>query len=194
MFSRLNRRLKRINLKHIFLLLIFLGILYFARPQLRYFGAGLGIIIIGEIIRIWATGHLEKNKSLTTSGPYGYAKNPMYAGTFLIMLGFTAMAITRSNAYYLGGLLALQLLGFLFYYIPTKRRIEGTRLLEKFGPPYADYDRNVPDYIPRSLKSYRGAGSDKRWNKAVFSENNESQVALAVAVGIILLAARFWIK
>ena len=193
MFSRLNRRLKKINLKHIFLLLIFLVILYFARPQVVYFCAGLGLVIIGEIIRIWATGHLEKNKSLTTSGPYGFVKNPMYAGTFLIMLGFTAMAIDRSNAYYLSALLGVQILGFLFYYVPYKRRIEGTRLLEKFGETYADYDKKVPDYIPRRLKSYQGPGSDKRWSKAVFAENNESQVALSVILGVLILTARFWI-
>jgi protein-S-isoprenylcysteine O-methyltransferase Ste14 len=193
MFSRLNRRLKKINLKHIFLLLIFSAILYLARPQVIYFCAGLGLVIIGEIIRIWATGHLEKNKLLTTSGPYGFIKNPMYVGTFLIMLGFAAMAINCSNAYYLSALLGIQILGFLFYYVPYKRRIEGARLLEKFGPTYADYDKNVPDYIPRRLRPYQGPGSDKRWSKAVFAENNESQVALSVILGVLILTARFWI-
>jgi hypothetical protein len=32
-------------------------------------------------LRIWASGHLVKNKVLTVTGPYAYVKNPLYIGT-----------------------------------------------------------------------------------------------------------------
>lgn len=195
MFSRIGKRIKKINLKLAFVFLIIIVLIYLAlkMPNPSYllplFIGGLILIIIGEIIRIWATGHLEKNKSLTTSGPYGYVKNPMYVGSFIIMLGFNAMAINP----YIHYIIAVEVLGFLIYYVPYKRKIEGTRLLEKFGEAYTDYNKNIPDYIARRLKAYNGPNSDKRWSKEVFKENNELHVALSVLAGVIAVTLRFWI-
>lgn len=195
MFARVGRRIKKINLKLAFVFLIIIVLIYLALKTpnppyfLPFFGGGLILIIIGEIIRIWATGHLEKNKSLTTSGPYGYVKNPMYVGSFIIMLGFNAMAINP----YIHYIIAIEVLGFLVYYVPYKRKIEGTRLLEKFGEAYADYDKSVPDYIARRLTAYSGPNSDKHWSKEIFKENNELHVALSVLAGVIAVTLRFWI-
>jgi protein-S-isoprenylcysteine O-methyltransferase Ste14 len=177
----------------LFLLIIALIFLAIKMPNptylLPFFIGGTALIVIGEIIRIWATGHLEKNKSLTTSGPYGYVKNPMYVGSFIIMLGFNAIAINH----YIHFIIIAEVLIFLVYYIPTKRKIEGTRLIEKFGQAYADYDKNVPDYIPRKLTPYQGINSDKKWTKSVFRENNEHHVGFSVLLGVIAVALRFWL-
>lgn len=187
MAVRIIRRLKKINLKLGFVFLMITLLICLAKPDLFYFIGGLILVISGELTRIWATGHLEKNISLTTSGPYAYIKNPMYAGTFLIMLGFDALAINP----YIHYIMAIQLLGFLFYYIPYKRKVEGTRLLEKFGSVYADYDKNVPDYIPKRLRPY--AGGNKSWDKTVFKENNELDILLMLILSVIATASRFWI-
>lgn len=187
---RIAKRLKKINLKIIFTLLITAALIYFAQPQLPYFISGLALVILGEIVRVWATGHLQKNEVLTTSGPYAYVKNPMYVGSFLIMLGITAMAISPYAPY----ILALELACFIGYYVPYKKRMEGNRLLEKFGEPYADYDRHVPDYIPRRLKPYRPGSVEtpQDWSKTIFLENNEHHVAFMVLVGVVLVTLRFW--
>lgn len=187
MAPRIVKRLKKINLRLGFVFLMIVVLVYLAEPQWPHFIGGLVLVILGESIRIWATGHLEKNISLSTSGPYAYIKNPMYAGTFLIMLGFDALAINP----YIHYIMAIQLLGFLFYYAPYKRKVEGTRLLEKFGPAYADYDKNVPDYIPRRFKPC--AGMNKLWSKTVFKGNNELDILLMVILGVIAVASRFWI-
>lgn len=188
---RIAKRLKKINLKIGFAFLIALTLIYFAQPALPCFIGGLALIVLGEIIRIWATGHLQKNEVLTTSGPYAYVKNPMYVGSFLVMLGLTAMAISPYAPY----ILALELIVFVGYYVPYKKRVEGNRLLEKFGDPYAEYDRNVPDYIPRQLKPYRPNPLEPspRWNKIIFLENNEHHVAFMVVLGVLLVMLRFWI-
>ncbi|MEK7448393.1 MAG: methyltransferase [Planctomycetota bacterium] len=192
LFSRVGIRLNKINIKIILSFLIVAALVYLARPQLYYFFSGLGLVVFGEIVRIWATGHLEKNKSLTTSGPYGYVKNPMYVGSFLIMMGFIAMAMNPENAHYILTLLGIELAGFLFYYIPRKRKIEGERLREKFGATYVEFDKLVPDYIPRRLTPYRGTGSDKRWMGRVFNENNELHVGLCVVLGVLAIALKFF--
>lgn len=187
MTSRILRRIKKINLKLGVVFLVIVVLIYLAEPQLPYFIGGLALVILGELIRIWATGHLEKNISLTTSGPYAYIKNPMYVGTFLIMLGFDALAINP----YIHYIIFIQLLGFLFYYAPYKRRVEGARLLNKFGPAYADYDKNVPDYIPKCFKPYEGV--HKPWSIIIFKGNNELDIILMAILGVIAVASRFWI-
>jgi protein-S-isoprenylcysteine O-methyltransferase Ste14 len=195
--SGLKKRLQKFNLKFILVLVIFIALVYFAEPgfpktksginYLPFFISGLALVFIGEVIRVWATGHLEKNKSLTTSGPYAYIKNPMYAGTFIIMVGCNALAINS----YIIFILLVELAAFLFQYIPSKNRIEKTRLLEKFGEAYADYDKHVPDYIPRRITPYAGRAA-KSWQWRVFWENQEIQVGIAVIIAVAAIAGKSW--
>ena len=87
---------------------------------------GLLVVAAGEAVRIWAAGHLYKNERVVTSGPYAYVKNPLYLGTFLIMVGFCMMA---SKFVFL----AIGLVVFVAYYAPFKQRRESGRLRERFG-------------------------------------------------------------
>jgi protein-S-isoprenylcysteine O-methyltransferase Ste14 len=195
---KLKKRLQKVNHRFLFVILVAAALIYLSKPAfpnttdgifyLPYFITGLALIIFGEIIRIWATGHLEKNKNLTISGPYAYIKNPMYAGSFIILMGFNMLAINP----YIYIIIIIELLAFLFVYIPTKRKIESTRLLEKFGEAYADYDKNVPDYIIRSLKPYPLAGP-KVWQWRIFWENQEVQVGFAVLLGTAAIILKLWI-
>ena len=44
-------------------------VLALARPTPRSLAIGFGIAALGEAIRIWAAGHLNKSREVTTSGP-----------------------------------------------------------------------------------------------------------------------------
>ena len=44
--------------------------LYLARPTPRSLAIGGAIALVGEMVRIWAAGHLEKGREVTQSGPY----------------------------------------------------------------------------------------------------------------------------
>jgi protein-S-isoprenylcysteine O-methyltransferase Ste14 len=187
---RIKKRLKKVNLKFLFLFIMVAVLIYFAQPQIPFLIGGLTIVLLGEIVRSWATGHLQKNEVLTTSGPYGYVKNPMYVGSFIVMLGFNAMAVSPYIAYILG----IELLAFIIYYVPTKTKTESARLLEKFGQAYADYDRAVPGYIIKRLTPYKPNPDEpiKPWSKTIFLENNEHHVGLAILVGVAALICKFW--
>jgi len=83
----MNKKLRKIPL--------FIGailLVIFARPQMPGIVIGLILILIGEAVRIWAAGHLQKNEVLTVSGPYSYVKNPLYIGSILITAGFCILA------------------------------------------------------------------------------------------------------
>ena len=44
--------------------------LWFASPTPRSLVIGAAVGAIGEALRIWAAGHLEKGREVTRSGPY----------------------------------------------------------------------------------------------------------------------------
>jgi protein-S-isoprenylcysteine O-methyltransferase Ste14 len=174
------------NVKKIRRVPIFLGailLVVFAKPYFIGIVVGFILIALGEGIRIWAVGHLQKNEVLTVTGPYAYVKNPLYIGSILITTGF---CIFTDNIY----LLAAATLAFCFHYIPYKKRIEGNRLRKIFGSRFEDYDQKVPDYIPR-LTPY--SAEKGLWQFKNFIENSEEGILLMIIVGILLILSKpFW--
>ena len=63
-----------------------------ARPTRESLGAGLLVAALGECLRIWAAGHLEKGREVTRSGPYRFFGHPLYAGSMVIALGIAIAA------------------------------------------------------------------------------------------------------
>ncbi len=177
------RILRKVNKKTIWLYLGAAILLITAAPTKPSFTVGLILVGAGEIVRVWAAGYLMKNQVLVTAGPYGYVKNPLYVGTMLITAGFCIMA---NNIY----MLTLSFFGFIFYYIPYKKRIEGARLESLFGKSFVDYDSEVDDYMPRLRPYEKGEGE---WQFGNIFENSEEGIVALIAIGIILIGLRFWI-
>jgi len=174
----MRKKIRRIPLYIGAILLIF-----FAKPGMPGLLIGMFLIFLGESIRIWAAGHLQKNEMLTVSGPYSYVKNPLYIGSILITAGFCILA---DNIY----LLAAAFFMFCFHYIPYKKKVEGDRLKRIFGNQYEDYDEKVPEYLPRWTPY-----SKERvpWRFKNFIENSEEGILLMIIGGILLVLSRpFW--
>jgi protein-S-isoprenylcysteine O-methyltransferase Ste14 len=165
---------------------LFIGaflLVIFAKPQFPGILIGMVLIFLGEGIRIWAAGHLQKNEILTVTGPYAYVKNPLYIGSIFITAGFCILA---DNIYFLAAAFFM----FCFHYIPYKRRVEGDRLRKIFGSPFEDYDGKVPDYLPR----WTPYSSEKvPWQFRCLIENSEEGILLIVLAGIVLILSRpYW--
>lgn len=106
------------------------------------FWAGTALMLLGEFIRLWALGYIErKGKQLTISGPYAYCRNPLYVGNFFLGLG---VVVISSNVI----IFFIFLIGFAILYRGTIRH-EQTELRERFGKVYDDYRQNVPGIFPR---------------------------------------------
>ena len=165
---------------------VFIGailLIFFAKPGVVGMVVGMILIILGEAIRIWAAGHLQKNEILTVSGPYAYVKNPLYIGTILITAGFCIFA---DNIYILAAATFL----FCFHYIPYKKRVEGGRLKKVFGSRYEDYDEKVPEYLPRWT---RYSDEKASWQFKNFIGNSEEGILLIIIAGILLVLSRpYW--
>jgi len=151
---------------------------YFAEPRPLWFVAGAATAVFGEWLRLWAAGHLRKNKQLTTTGPYAHVKNPLYIGTLLITLGYSAMA--RNIWIMIAGFV-----WFFIYYAPYKKQQEYEKLVGSFGEPWVEYDKAVPDYLCR-FTPYPGRGTNT-WSWDVVKENSEHETAAAVLIGLAVM-------
>ena len=184
MLLGLAQKLKKVTLKTLPVYLLAVLVLVKARPRGDFFSMGLLLVVLGEGLRIWVTGHLQKNLELTATGPYAFVKNPLYLGTFLLIVGFCLMA----------NQLLLMAIGagvFIFYYAPNKKRKEADRLADRFGQAWIDYEASVPDYWPRwTPYEHRGRS---RWNIHQFLKNSEHETLLGVLAGIALISLKGWI-
>ncbi len=89
------------------------------------------IAATGQLIRIWAAGHIEKGREITRSGPYRFVRHPLYLGSTVIGLGFAIAA--RSPVVF--GLTAL----YLVVTVAAAIRTEEAALDAKFGGAYTQY-------------------------------------------------------
>jgi protein-S-isoprenylcysteine O-methyltransferase Ste14 len=153
--------------------------LWLAAPTGSYLLAGVLVAGAGETLRLWASGYLEKDRSLATGGPYAWTRNPLYLGSLLVGVGFTLAT---------GRLLLLILLVALFgaIYFPVMKR-EAARLEAAFPGDYSRYASRVPLLIPRIPHGDSDSGGSFSWNQ-VWANREPVTVAGLVAVVAILWA------
>ena len=86
------------------------AILFFVvvKPNMISIVLGLPFLFLGEAIRLFSSGYIQKNSVLTQEGPYSLSRNPLYLGNFFLGFGFVVMAFQ----WYLIGLYLV-----LFYFI-----------------------------------------------------------------------------
>jgi protein-S-isoprenylcysteine O-methyltransferase Ste14 len=111
-----------------------------AEPELWTILVGVGLTLVGLLIRTWASGHLEKEKKLTTSGPYRYTRNPLYFGNLVIGLG----VVIGSQSWWVLGC-AFVIFGIFYSVIILSEK----QKMEKLFPvEYAEYKKHVPLFFP----------------------------------------------
>lgn len=152
--------------------------LLLAHPTARSLGWGVAVAAVGEALRLWASGHLVKGGPLLTrSGPYAWARNPLYLGSFLMGLGFS-LAAARWEV------LALFLALFLGVYLPVLQE-ESRRLAREHPEAYAEFAREVPLVWPRLWPSPGPSPSRFSWRRVL--ANREHLTLLGWVLGVFLL-------
>lgn len=188
--ERIRKILRRTNPRQIALYALVAVLLVSARPARVTLALGLALILPGEVLRLWATGHLRKNEVLTTGGPFAYVRNPLYLGTLLIGTGFVVAASDPAgpSRYVLWIGLPLFLVFFFVFYFPHKDRVEQDRLIQRFGPQAESYTRTVPALVP-SLRRFPESARDG-WSARQVVRNSEHLTAIGVLVGIGWIVSR----
>lgn len=146
----------------------------FSRPSIHSLAIGVPVSLVGLSIRTWAAGHLSKNRSLATSGPYSYVRNPLYLGTLLTAAGL----VVSSQRWELAVLFAL---AFGFVYLPVIEQEE--QHLRNLFPEYAQYAERAPLLLPRGPRMK----STEPFRPALYLRNQEYQALAAYIAGLALL-------
>jgi protein-S-isoprenylcysteine O-methyltransferase Ste14 len=158
--------------------------LLFARPRPVTLLVGVIVSVLGLLLRAWASGHIRKNSSLATSGPYAYTRNPLYLGNFLLGVGFTI----GSGWWPLGVLFAVLFLGI---YLPVMR-VESQTLTQLFGESYQGYARGVPLFFPR-VTPYQSGKDPTEFDRSLYMRYREYRAALGLVVawGLLVFKAYY---
>ena len=135
---------------------------------------GGGLAALGELIRIWASGHIEKTHRLATGGPYAHTRNPLYVGSVVMALGF--LVIARHPVAVTAGL------AYLVVFYPVIIREEAKFLRGKFQDAYHDWALQVPIFFPRLTPAGPRAS---KFEVARVLANHEWRTVL----GLVLLGA-----
>jgi protein-S-isoprenylcysteine O-methyltransferase Ste14 len=143
--------------------------LWLAQPSPRSFAAGAIVAGAGELLRIWAAGHLVKSQEVTASGPYRFTRHPLYLGSTFIGIGF-AIASRRLIP-------ALLVVGYMAITLTSAMRSEERHLTEKFGAAYPDY------------REGRGPVGRRRFSLSRAIGNREHKAVLGL---LVVLALMWW--
>jgi hypothetical protein len=108
-------------------------VLWLARPRPDTLAAGAAVAALGEALRVWAAGHLNKARDVTASGPYRWMAHPLYVGSSLIGVGL-AIASARPEVLFIVAL-------YLSVTLAAAVRREETQLRASFGERYDRYRR-----------------------------------------------------
>lgn len=144
--------------------------LYLATPTPTTLLVGASVSVVGELLRLWAAGHLEKSREVTRSGPYQFTRHPLYLGSSLIGIGF-AIAANHITV-------AIIVAAYLLLTLTAAMRSEEAHLREKFGDAYDAYVEKRSEPMPRRFS----------WQRAIY--NREHHTIAGLVAGFLILAVK----
>jgi len=159
-----------------------LAYIWLAHPTRTSLLAGGLLLIPGLLLRGLAAGHVQKDRQLTTSGPYAYTRNPLYVGSLILAAGFALAA--RSPV-----ILGLLFLMFALIYVPVIAGEE--RYLRQTFPEYADYSRHVPRFW---LRFTRFGNQQGAFSSALYWKHREYNAILGCVIVLAVLCVKLLVK
>jgi protein-S-isoprenylcysteine O-methyltransferase Ste14 len=164
-----------------------------APPSTGLVATGVGITLVGELIRLWGVHHIgaisrtrsERLGPLVATGPFALLRNPLYVGNIALWVGFALAARLLWLAVVVFLLLALEYHAIV--------RWEETLLETRLGQAYRDYAARVPRWLPTFHGGDRGLRRGTKgfsWKSTLFSERG-TFVAMAAGYLLLWLKARF---
>ena len=154
-----------------------------AQPTLLSLLGGLALTSAGLVLRIWACGHLKKEKELTTSGPYRYTRNPLYLGNVFIGIG----VVIGSNS--LWAILIFAIYFLVFYTVIILE--EKGRMQKLFPYQYKPYSQKVPLFFPSLRPSWPKSPRKFSWQQCKHNKENRALFG-ALIYWTILTALMFF--
>jgi protein-S-isoprenylcysteine O-methyltransferase Ste14 len=178
---------------------LLLAALLLARPTWWSLLLGIAVTFLGEFVRIWAVSYAGGSTRtlspdvgrLITGGPFGYVRNPLYVGNFLVSLGVCLAAwpikwpLALSDSFAFPWLLIIFLPAFALQY-GFIVALEEETLAAKLGTVFQEYCQKVPRWLPR-LAPYKPSFPEKGDTRAAFRAERRSLQTLCVTLLVIVV-------
>jgi protein-S-isoprenylcysteine O-methyltransferase Ste14 len=177
-WSKIARRI-RVPLGFVFAV----AYIWLARPTFLSIVVGSCVALAGLCIRALASGHVQKNEVLATSGPYAHTRNPLYLGSIVLAIGF----LIAARSWWLPLIAVVMLVAI---YVPVIRAEEA--FLRARFPEFDDYAAQVPRLFPR-VRSYERRTGSFSWH--LYWRHREYNALLGAGLMIIALVAKsLWLR
>ena len=144
-------------------------VFWLSRPTFVTIAIGGTVAALGEAIRIWAAGHLQKSREVTTSGPYRWVAHPLYVGSSVMGAG---LAIACGSL-----LVAVLIASYLAVALTVAARAEEAFLRRTFGDRYGRYERGAVD-------------AHRRFSLGQAIANHEHRALMGLVAAVLLLALK----
>jgi protein-S-isoprenylcysteine O-methyltransferase Ste14 len=119
--------------------------LWLARPTASSVLAGAAIAVPGELVRIWAAGHLNRWREVARSGPYRFVRHPLYVGSSIMAAGFAVAAASWP--------VALLVAVYMVATLTAAVRFEAHELRQQFGADYTAYQQGRAQPVARKFSA-----------------------------------------
>uniref|UniRef100_UPI004047AD99 methyltransferase family protein n=1 Tax=Algoriphagus sp. TaxID=1872435 RepID=UPI004047AD99 len=149
--------------------------LFFSEFESMYFAVGIGVGLLGLLVRVYTVGYSPRNTSgrntkegqvadtLNQTGIYSLVRHPLYVGNFLMWLGPALVTVD------LWFIISFCLLYWVYY-----ERImyaEEQFLRRKFGNEYLVWSAKVPAFLP-NFRKFTPPQISFSWKKVFKKEKN----------------------
>lgn len=137
--------------------------------------AGLALTSVGLLIRSLSAGFISKNRALAATGLYALTRNPLYFGSFLMLLGINLIIW-----HWLFALVTIAL--FALTYIPTISG-EEKHLAKTFPEDWPRFKAQTPRFFPAfwRLRAY----TEIEWSLSQWKRNREYNALIVFAVLVL---------
>jgi protein-S-isoprenylcysteine O-methyltransferase Ste14 len=152
--------------------------IWLARPTMASIAIGSCVALAGLCIRALASGHVEKNEVLATSGPYAHTRNPLYLGSMILAIGF----LIAAKSWWLPLLATAMLIAIYVPVIRSEEEFLRTRFAE-----FDEYAAQVPRLFPRP-RAYQRRPASFSWH--LYWKHHEYNAALGAVLMIAALIAK----
>lgn len=126
---------------------------FYGRWSYAGFFAGALFLLLGEIVRFWAAGYIQKDNVIATTGPYALVRNPLYFGSLLLAVGYLLI----SGLSWIAWVVVVGL--FLLFHLAAIT-FEENYLKGEFGELYLTYLTQVPRLLPRLIPAQASGASN----------------------------------
>ncbi len=153
------------------------------RPTVTLLAVGSAFLVLGMLIRLWASGFVMKNEVLATVGPYARVRHPLYVGNLAIALGICL----ASGLWWSYPIMLVNLM----YFYPHTIRYEDNKLRRFFPGEWDRWAAQTKALIP-SAKPYASEKRDQQpsWSLGLSLMRNGEP--LHIAVGVLCIAYLYY--